>query len=74
MVEPSPLLVAMGKNAFGEIFISDLRAMPHMLVAGATGAGKSVFKLFAGLFNGKKFTKKFKAYAGRPKAIGVRSL
>ena len=33
----------MGKNAFGDIFISDLRSMPHMLVAGATGAGKSVF-------------------------------
>ena len=41
--DPSPLLIAMGKNAFGDIFISDLRAMPHMLVAGATGAGKSVF-------------------------------
>lgn len=41
--DPSPLLIAMGKNAFGDIFISDLRSMPHMLVAGATGAGKSVF-------------------------------
>lgn len=37
------LPVAMGKNAFGETFVVDLVKMPHMLVAGATGAGKSVF-------------------------------
>ena len=37
------LPMAMGKNAFGEVFIKDLTSMPHMLVAGATGAGKSVF-------------------------------
>lgn len=37
------LPIAMGKDAFGESFVVDLAAMPHMLVAGATGAGKSVF-------------------------------
>lgn len=37
------LPVAMGKDAFGDTFVVDLAAMPHMLVAGATGAGKSVF-------------------------------
>ncbi|MBL7663904.1 MAG: hypothetical protein JNM93_02135, partial [Bacteriovoracaceae bacterium] len=37
------LPIAMGKNAFGEPFVVDLAGMPHMLVAGATGAGKSVF-------------------------------
>lgn len=37
------LPIAMGKNAFGETFVVDLAKMPHMLVAGATGAGKSVF-------------------------------
>lgn len=37
------LPVAMGKNAYGDVFVVDLAAMPHMLVAGATGAGKSVF-------------------------------
>ena len=37
------LPVAMGKDAYGETFVVDLAAMPHMLVAGATGAGKSVF-------------------------------
>jgi len=37
------LPIAMGKNAYGDTLVVDLAAMPHMLVAGATGAGKSVF-------------------------------
>ncbi len=37
------LPIAMGKDAFGEVKVVDLASMPHMLVAGATGAGKSVF-------------------------------
>ncbi|MCT4643334.1 MAG: DNA translocase FtsK [Bacteriovoracaceae bacterium] len=37
------LPVAMGKDAFGNVTVVDLAGMPHMLVAGATGAGKSVF-------------------------------
>lgn len=37
------LPLAMGKDAYGQIFTVDLASMPHMLVAGATGAGKSVF-------------------------------
>ncbi len=41
--ELNVLGLAMGKDAFGNPFISDLTKMPHMLVAGATGAGKSVF-------------------------------
>jgi S-DNA-T family DNA segregation ATPase FtsK/SpoIIIE len=36
------LPVAMGKSIEGEVFIEDLATMPHLLIAGATGAGKSV--------------------------------
>ena len=37
------LPIAMGKDAFGDVMIEDLSKMPHMLVAGYTGSGKSVF-------------------------------
>jgi S-DNA-T family DNA segregation ATPase FtsK/SpoIIIE len=36
------LPVALGKNIQGEVAIEDLSKMPHLLIAGATGAGKSV--------------------------------
>ncbi len=39
---PSKLAFAMGKDISGECIVSDIAAMPHLLVAGATGAGKSV--------------------------------
>ncbi len=36
------LPVAIGKTIEGEVFLQDLTSMPHVLVAGATGSGKSV--------------------------------
>jgi S-DNA-T family DNA segregation ATPase FtsK/SpoIIIE len=38
----SKLTMAMGKTIHGEPFVSDLSTMPHLLIAGSTGAGKSV--------------------------------
>jgi S-DNA-T family DNA segregation ATPase FtsK/SpoIIIE len=38
----SRLAVALGKTIHGEPFVSDLTTMPHLLIAGSTGAGKSV--------------------------------
>jgi DNA segregation ATPase FtsK/SpoIIIE, S-DNA-T family len=38
----SPLAVAVGKGIAGSPIVADLVAMPHLLIAGATGAGKSV--------------------------------
>jgi S-DNA-T family DNA segregation ATPase FtsK/SpoIIIE len=38
----SKLSLALGKDIFGAPTIADLKTMPHLLVAGATGAGKSV--------------------------------
>lgn len=39
---PSPLAFALGMTISGEPYISDLAAMPHVLIAGRTGSGKSV--------------------------------
>ncbi len=38
----SKLAMAMGKTIHGEPFVGDMSTMPHLLIAGSTGAGKSV--------------------------------
>ncbi|MCL2500338.1 MAG: DNA translocase FtsK [Defluviitaleaceae bacterium] len=40
---PSNLAFAVGKDIAGEPVVADIARMPHMLIAGATGSGKSIF-------------------------------
>jgi len=40
--DPAPLLMALGQGISGNSFFADLNKMPHLLIGGATGAGKSV--------------------------------
>ncbi len=43
MNSASKLTLAMGRDLHGRIRVSDLASMPHLLIAGSTGTGKSVF-------------------------------
>ena len=40
---PSPIAYAVGRDIAGKVIVSDIAKMPHLLIAGATGSGKSVF-------------------------------
>ena len=39
---PSDIAFAVGRDIGGQIIVTDIEKMPHLLIAGATGSGKSV--------------------------------
>ncbi len=39
---PSPLTIALGRTISGKVYVTSLDRMPHVLIAGSTGSGKSV--------------------------------
>jgi len=42
MSAKSPLTIALGQDIVGKAFVTDLKKLPHLLIAGTTGSGKSV--------------------------------
>jgi len=42
LTSKSPLTLALGKDIVGNPFVTDLKKLPHLLIAGTTGSGKSV--------------------------------
>ena len=72
---PSKLTFALGKTVHDEVYVTDLDVMPHLLIAGATGTGKSVClnALIASIMY-KASPQEVKLHPHRPQAARVHPL
>ena len=65
---PHSLMIGLGKDVGGKVWWADLPRMPHLLIAGATGSGKTVYEHHHHELAFPKYGRDASFYHGRPQA------